>query len=92
MASHNRVRLDGVCDQPVSSGAREAVDARVLVSVRGGDAASTLVGLVWFAVEVRVARLRGEDSCAVAVAVATAVSGSGNSFGWFRVATIVAFD
>ena len=50
----------------------------------GGEAA--LVGVAWFAVEVRVARLRGEES----VNCATAVSGSGNCFGWLRVWTMFA--
>ena len=77
------MRLDGVCAHPADfCAALGAADERVLVGVCGGDA--VFVGLAWFAVDVRVARLRGEDSCAIAVAV----SGSGNSLGWFRVATI----
>ena len=80
IASHSRVKLDGVCDHPDRSDARETVVERVLyeglVGLGGGRA--TFVGLVWLAVDVRVARFRG-DSCAVAVA--TAVSGSGNSWG-----------
>lgn len=81
--------LDGVCDHPASRAAA-AFGARVEV-VRVGDAGgeTAVVGVAWFAIEVRVARLRGELS-AVDWAIAAAVFGSGNSFGWFRVATILA--
>lgn len=84
IASHARVRLDGVCDQPPCDLRDDAAEERVLVGVGGGETA--LVGEAWFALEARVARLRGEESCDTAVAV----SGSGNSFGWFRVATMFA--
>ena len=50
--------------------------------VAGGEAGA-FVGLEWFAVDVLVARFRGDTSC-------IAVSGSGNSLGWFRVATMFA--
>ena len=53
----------------------EVVEVRDLTGVDAGEV--VFVGEAWFAVEVRVARLRGE-SC---VACAVAVSGSGNSWG-----------
>lgn len=81
MASHINVRLEGVCDQPDRDTRVTALFELALVGVCGGDV--DLVGVAWFAVEVRVARLRGED-------VALAIWGSSKSVGWFRVPTILA--
>lgn len=74
IASHPRVKLDGVCDHAPPGALFVAVVERVLVGVGGGDAA--FVGLAWFAVEVRVARLRGELDGA-----GLDVCGSSNSVG-----------
>jgi hypothetical protein len=60
IASHIRVRFEGVCAHPADFDAREVVERVVLVGVDGGD--STFVKLVLFAVELRVVRLRGELS------------------------------
>ena len=71
IASHIKVRLLGVCDQPVNVA---DVDARVLVGVPGGDAVSLAGDFALlsedlpFAVDVRVARLVGEG-CAGASSV-----------------------
>jgi hypothetical protein len=86
-ASQSTVRLDGVCDHPAS---RVTLEDRVRVGVSGGETAFVGVGDAWLAVEVRVARLRGEESVDCAWAIAVAVSGSGNSLGWLRVATMFA--
>ena len=69
-------------------------DGRVRVGDGGGDTALLDVGVgdAWLAVEVRVPRLRGEESVDCAWAIAVAVSGSGNSLGWLRVATMFATD
>ena len=90
-ASQITVRLDGVCDHPAS---RVTFDGRVRVGDSGGDTALLDVGVgdAWLAVEVRVPRLRGEESVDCAWAIAVAVSGSGNSLGWLRVATMFATD
>ena len=68
IASQPSVRLDGVCDHDPDV----CADDVVRVGVCGG-----VVALTSFAVEVRVARLRGEDELGVAVAD----SGSGKSLG-----------
>ena len=56
IASHINVIFDGVCDHPDFCDFMTALLG--LVGVGGGDA--DLVGVAWFTVEVRVARLRGE--------------------------------
>ena len=84
-ASQSKVILDGVCDHAPSRVAT-ALGARVRVGDAGGETA--FVGVAWFAVDVRVARFRGEES----VDCAVAVSGSGNSLGCPLVATILATE
>ena len=74
------MRLEGVCDHAPDL-CTEEVDRVVRVGVCGG-----VVAFASFALDVRVARLRGEDELGVAVAD----SGSGKSLGWFRVATMLA--
>jgi len=74
IASHSSDRFDGVCDHPLF-----VADARARVFVGDGSGGETsLVGEAWLAVEVRVARLRGE---LVALGVAVAISGSSKSEG-----------
>jgi hypothetical protein len=88
IASQIRVRVEGVCVQRPAARAREGAAAlvrvmEVVVEVLGLEGVG--VGEALRAVELRVARLVGEDSAALGLRV-----GGGKSLGWLRVATILA--